>query len=97
MNDASQDLSLFGEVGASFRGPHGGLVLLVWIFAFAFAGLFVWAAASFLAAESTAWQIHYATISLWAGIVIAMLKIWYWGHLDRQAVLRAIRRLREPS
>ncbi|MHC4136015.1 MAG: DUF6768 family protein [Planctomycetota bacterium] len=88
--------NLFEEITGSFRGPQGWLVALVWIFALVFTVFFIWAAAGMLASEALNDRICYATLSIWAGLVIAMIKIWYWNRLDRNAILRAINERKDP-
>ena len=82
--------SIFEEVAGSFRGPQGWLVALVWIFALVSTVFFVWAAAGMLRSEGLSDRICYATMSIWAGLMIVMTKIWYWNRLDRNAILRAL-------
>jgi len=81
---------LFEEIAGSFRGPQGWLVVLVWMFALIFTLFFIYAAAGMLASEALHDRICYATFSIWAGLGIVMIKIWYWNRLDRNAILRAL-------
>ncbi len=53
----------------------------------------VWAAVSFFSADETRDQILYATIFLWGSTGVGLLKSWYYSRLDRNAVLRGLKRV----
>jgi hypothetical protein len=85
------ELNLFEEIAGSFRGPQGWLVTIVWMVALVFTLFFILAAAGMFSSEALSDRICYATLSIWAGLGIVMIKIWYWNRLDRNAILRAIK------
>jgi hypothetical protein len=85
-----------GMVELAFSVFRGRLFLLNMLSAFvglAFLILQVMCAVWFFGAETTKDQIMFATIFMFCGITLMMLKIWFWMVMNRNAVTREIKRL----
>jgi len=85
-----------GMVELAFSVFKGRLFLLNISSAFvglAFLILQVFCAIWFFNAETTQYQIMYATLFMFCGITLMMLKIWFWMVMNRNAVTREIKRL----
>ncbi len=91
--DAERDETLRAEVVQSFRGKQRWMVLLVWVQTLVFFLVSVWAAVQFFGTDETRDQILFATLFLWSSLAVALMKMWYWSRLDRNALQRDIRRL----
>lgn len=85
-----------GMVELAFSVFRGRLFLLNMLSAFvglAFLILQVMCAVWFFGAETTQDQIMFATIFMFCGITLMMLKIWFWMVMNRNALTREIKRL----
>ena len=85
--------SLTERVVDSFRGKSRWLVMLVYFAILVFTALMVLAAVKFFAAESTQAMIAWAAGFLFCGLTITMMKVWYWMELNRNMVLREVKRV----
>lgn len=77
----------------SFRTRHRWLVALVFV---STTGLFlvdILAAYQFFQAESMRAMIAWATVFVFLGTWIAMLKVWYWMELNKNSLTREIKRM----
>ena len=90
---SSDDQSLFREVSEAFRGRQRWLNLLGAVIQLVYLCICVWSAYRFFGAEATREQILFATGFLATlGVTIAF-KIWFWMVLNRNALLREVKRL----
>ena len=55
--------------------------------------LFVWAGVRFFGAATSAEPIFWSTIFLMAGVGVSMMKIMHWMLINRNRLLREIKRL----
>jgi hypothetical protein len=85
--------SLQEQMIETFRGRQRWLVAMGFAMTLIALALLVWCGIQFFHAESTRSMIAWATGFIWALIFIAMTKIWYWGELNRNALLREVKRL----
>ena len=90
---AAADPSLVQEVFRAFQGRQRWLNLLGVVIQLVYLCLCIWSAYRFFGAEATRDQILFATGFLAGlGVTIAF-KIWFWMVLNRNAVLREVKRL----
>ena len=91
--DGDQEETLRAQVLETFRGKQRWMTVAVWIEQFVFFGLTVFVAVRFFQAESTRDQIFYATLFLACFWVGTMIKLWYWMLLNKNSVIREVKRL----
>jgi hypothetical protein len=91
--DEWDEQSLTEKVVQSFRGKSRGLVLLVYIAVTVFFGLMVLAMYRLWTSDSTRDMILWATAFMFFCLATTMLKLWYWMELNRNTVLREIKRV----
>jgi hypothetical protein len=77
----------------TFRGRRVWLSSLAVVFTIVFFGLSLFAVYGFFHTEGTRSLIAWASGFLWASLAVAMLKIWFWMEIQRNAVVREIKRL----
>lgn len=99
---SAEDAEWFGEwdeqtltekVVETFRGKSRWLVMLVSLVGIVFMAVMVLALARLFATDSTREMILWATTFMFCCLAITMLKVWYWMELNRNTVLREIKRL----
>ncbi len=89
---AIDEPGLWAQVGQTFRGPGRWMVAVVWVYVLVFTALAVGTAVMFFRAEPVREQIAYAAGFLVSINVVMILKMWYWMLLNRNTVIREIRR-----
>jgi hypothetical protein len=77
----------------TFRGRRVWMSSLALVFTFLFFGLSLFALYGFFHADETRSSIAWASGFLWSSLAVAMLKIWFWMELQRNSVVREIKRL----
>ena len=90
--DELDEQSLREMVLDSFKGKSRWLVYTVYFSLTVFTVLFVLSAIRFFAVESEREMITWGLSAIFFSIAIAMLKIWYWIELNKNAVTREIKR-----
>ena len=90
--DELDEQSLREMVLDSFKGKSRWLVYTVYLSLTVFTVLFVISAFRFFAVESEREMIAWGVSAIFCSIAIAMLKIWYWIELNKNAVTREIKR-----
>ena len=92
--DAEYDETLRTEVVASFRGRQRWMIIMVWVVSIPIFAASVWAVVRFLQTDASDLKslIAYAALFLWTSAGVGLLKTWYYNRLDRNAVLRAVKR-----
>ena len=91
--DEWDEQSLTEMVVDSFRGKSRWLVIVVYVSIFVFVVLMLFAAVQFFSADSIKEMIAWATGFLMCHLAVAMLKMWYWMELNKNAVTRGIKRI----
>lgn len=87
------DQSLHEMVIASFKGKQRWLMIVMFVATFVYTGLAVVAAVRFFQVETIRAMIAYATGFMFCLMVVALMKMWYWTQLDKNAILREVKRL----
>ena len=90
--DELDEQSVCDMVMDSFHGKSRWLVLMVYVMVAIFAGLFLFSAAKLFAAEGAREMIAWGVSAMFCCTTVAMLKIWYWMELHKNAVTREIKR-----
>ena len=90
--DELDEQSVHEMVVGSFHGKTRWLVMLVSIMTAIFAGIFLISAVKFFAAETDRQMMAWGVSAMFCCTTVAMLKIWYWMELQKNAVTREIKR-----
>lgn len=85
--------SLFEQVADTFRGRRRWMVAMVWFWSFVVFGVAVYAAVRFFQADTDRGMIGWGLGFVMAMIGVSMLKSWYFMEMNRNAVLREIKRV----
>lgn len=91
--DTDRELGLFDEIAESFRGRRRWLMIGAWAEMFMFLGLTIFATVRFFDAETLREHVGFATLAAVAFTSMVAVKIWYHNWLNRNAVLREVKRL----
>lgn len=93
MRSGATEPPLLTQVAEAMAGRSWWLNLLAVPLMFAFFGVCVWSAVRFFGETQTREQIMWAVVFLFSTQSIAMLKLWYWMLMNRNAVTREVKRL----
>lgn len=91
--NSAGDEGLIRQMTATFRGRMRMWVALTWMATLFWVVVAAWAAVAFFRAQGTRDWIMYACIFLFAGMAIAMLKMWNWMEMNRNTHTREIKRV----
>ena len=99
----AEDVELFESLGEeqgihemvidSFRGKTLWLVTLVFVAIAAFVVLAILAAVQFFQVEPVKEMIAWACAFMFCLIAIATMKVWYWMELNKNTVIREVKRV----
>ena len=84
---------VLGMLGGLFKGKNAWLIVLMNIMTLVFFGLFIYCAIQFFETDNTNELIKWAAGSLTFLLGVSMLKIFAWMQMDKNALLREIKRL----
>lgn len=87
------DEGLIEQMAATFRSRVWKWVLLTWAATLFWVVVAVWAAFAFFRATDTRGWIMYASLFLFAGMAVGMLKLWNWMEMNRHTHTREIKRV----
>ena len=90
--DELEEQTMPDLLAESFRGQHRWFVIAVYGVITVLAVLMVLSAVRFLGADQVSAQIRWGIGFLFSLTTIGLLKIWYWGELNRLALTREIKR-----
>ncbi len=76
-----------------YRGRNKWIHLLAFAYTFVFFGLAVWTAISFFNAETTRAMLAWGFGFTFCVLAVGNLKMWMWMQMDKNAVLREVKRL----
>ncbi len=91
--DIDHDPGIIEEVIQTFRTRRKWAVVYVWISSFVVAVFTFYCGYRFFIAETVQSQIGWSIGFLYSGLIVSMLKIWYWDEMRRNTYLREIKRL----
>lgn len=87
------DEGMIQQLTATFRSRMRRWILITWVAVLFWVAVAVWAATAFFRSQDTRDWIMYACIFLFAGMAIAMLKMWYLMEMNRNTHTREIKRV----
>lgn len=82
-----------GEVLDTFRGRWGAMNVFAAIITFGVFGVFVYCAWNAFSANDVRETVIWSAGALWAAIAVAMLKMYFWMEMNKNVVLREMKRL----
>ncbi|PIQ63733.1 MAG: hypothetical protein COV99_01505 [Bacteroidetes bacterium CG12_big_fil_rev_8_21_14_0_65_60_17] len=85
--------SFLEDMLSVFRGRQRFMAVLSFVYTFVFIGISVWAAIEFFQAGETRSQLLWLGVFLGAFHAVSMLKMWYFMQMNRNHVMREIKRL----
>ena len=88
-----KDETPFHEALGTFRGQWGAMNIFAAILTFAMFGAFVYCAWNVFTVTDVRASIIWSAGALLAGIAVAMLKMYFWMEMNKNAVLREVKRL----
>lgn len=77
----------------TFSGRWGAMNILAAIMTFAVFGVLVYCAWNAFAASDARAAVLWSAGAIWAAIAIAMLKMYFWMEMNKNVVLREVKRL----
>lgn len=89
----NEPAGLFGEVAQSFTGRLGGWSVFVWVMGSVFFALAVFSIWRLTQAETPLGMTLWGLGAAGGMFVTGLTKIWYWMHLNTNALLREVKRL----
>jgi phosphoglycerol transferase MdoB-like AlkP superfamily enzyme len=93
LDSYGKEPGLFGLISESFRGKLKALVIAVFLLVLIFAVILIYCAFNFFKVEDLALKLNWLAVGLTALIVIGLLRLWYFMELNRQSVIRDVKRL----
>ena len=88
-----EEQGLFEQAIGVMRGKQKLLSVMVYIVMTAFFGLMIYSAFRFFDAGTTQMQIAWSVCFLFSHSAIAMLKLWFWMQMDKNSIIREVKRL----
>lgn len=81
------------QYGQMFKGKQGFFTVMTTLMIFVFLGVTIYCFMQFMDSSETKDQILYATIIIMSVFSIGMLKLWNWMQMDKNTVIREMKRL----
>ena len=91
--DKLEEQSVLGMIGGLFTGKNKWIVILMNIMTLVFFGLFIYCVVNFFDTTETNELLKWGIGSLVFLIGVSMLKIFVWMQMDKNAILREMKRL----
>nr|WP_321228081.1 DUF6768 family protein [uncultured Psychroserpens sp.] len=91
--DKLEEQSVLGMIGGLFTGKNKWVVILMNIMTLVFFGLFIYCVVNFFDTTETNELLKWGIGSLVFLIGVSMLKIFAWMQMDKNAILREMKRL----
>lgn len=85
--------SILQMLSSNFKGKMGWISVYAFIMTLIFFGAAVYAAFEFFDSSETKQLVLWATVFLFSMFTVSMLKIWQWLQMDKNRILREIKRL----
>lgn len=76
-----------------FRGRALHITIMVMTFSFAFLGLMIYSGYRFFGTTEVKDLILWAVVFMYASLCVAMLKLWTWMDMQKNTVIREVKRL----
>nr|WP_321234247.1 DUF6768 family protein [uncultured Psychroserpens sp.] len=91
--DELEEQSVLGMVGGLFRGKNKWIIILMNIMTLIFFGLFIYCVVNFFDTTDSKELLKWGLGSLVFLIGVSMLKVFAWMQMDKNAILREMKRL----
>lgn len=89
----SEEDSLRALIGDAYQGKLRWLSVMMTFWQLVFFVIFVWAGVRFFGSTTSSEPLFWATIFLMTGVGVSMMKVMHWMMINRNRVLREIKRL----
>ena len=89
----SREQNVFEELLASFQGRRKWLSVYVTVVIFIFFGISIYSLIQFVTVTGAREMILWGAATGGALLIVTMLKVWYWMQMDRNAIIRELKRL----
>jgi hypothetical protein len=93
LQELDTEPGMFQMMGGVMRGRMRRWVVLMMVFALVIQGVFFWSAYKLFTAETALIAMQWGVVTLWCGMAVAAIKIWYWMEMNKYAMLREIKRV----
>ena len=91
--DSLEEQNIFGMLLGLFKGKNAWILVATNVMILVFFGLFIYCCIQFFDTASTPELLKYGFGSIMFLLSIAMLKIFAWMQMDKNAILREMKRL----
>ncbi len=88
-----EEESIIVEALSVLRGRNAWLNWVSAVFAFAFFGVQVFAGYKVYVITDASERVFWAVVFMFAAMAVGMLKLWWWLVVNRNAVIREVKRL----
>ncbi len=88
-----EEQGLFEQALGVMRGKHKSLTVIANAVMVLFFAMTVYSVMRFFGAETTRMQIVWSVGFLTSNMVVAMMKLWFWMQMDKNTVIREVKRL----
>ncbi len=80
-------------LAGTFKSQPRWMTAIAWIYILLFTAIAVVAAVQFFDTDAVKGQILWATVFLTSNMIVMILKMWFWMIMNRNRVLREVKRL----
>lgn len=91
--DELDEQNLLEMVGGLFKTRNSWVIVIMFIVNFVVFGLFIYCLIQFLNTDNTNELIRWSAAGFFCVMITAMLKLYSWMQMDKNALLREIKRL----
>ena len=88
-----EEQGLFEQALGVMRGKHKFLTVVANAVMALFFAITIYSAIRFFGAETTRTQIAWSVGFLTSNMIVAMMKMWFWMQMDKNTVIREVKRL----
>jgi hypothetical protein len=88
-----EDRNPIGEALGTFSGPWGAMNIFAAIITFALFGVFVYCAWNAFTGSDVRATVIWSAGAIWSALAVAMLKMYFWMEMNKNVVLREVKRL----
>lgn len=91
--DELDEQNVLGMIGGLFKGKNAWLNIVMNLITLIFFGVFVYCTVQFINTDVTNELIQWSVLGIFCMMVIGMLKMFAWMQMDKNALLREMKRL----
>lgn len=85
--------SMYEMIMETFRGKYRWMAVVAVFYTIVFIALFIFSAIRFFGAEETREMLMWAALCILCWFAVFVMKVWYWMELNKNALMREIKRL----